>query len=463
MVIKCSRSSEDSTTIRFLSENQSDKIPDFNAETDQITVRYEGQKTIIYCGIGNSSQCSASVLRSAAARAIQTVNKLKRKSVACVCPDLPLESAIIEKAIVEGILLGSYSFSKYKTEKNTNVSSLTLIGGSCSKDQLQKWRYICEAVNYARDLVNENASVVTPQYIAREAVTLARRGGCSVNLLDENTLRKKKLNLITAVGGGSTTPPVLILLEYHGSKRKSPLTALVGKGVTFDSGGQNLKPTGSIELMRHDMAGAAAVLGIFAACVRIRPEINLVGIIPAVHNAIGSKAFFPGDIYKSYSGKTIEVWSTDAEGRLILADAVAYCREIYRPDCIIDLATLTGGIIKTLGDIVAGLFSNNDELASQLFTAGEKTGERLWRFPLYKEYGDSLKGELGDLRNISKFKKGVASSITGAAFIKEFVGETPWAHIDIAGTAYNENAPRGEIPQFGTGFGVRLIMEYLGV
>ena len=186
-------------------------------------------------------------------------------------------------------------------------------------------------------------------------------------------------------------------------------------------------------------------------------------MIPAVHNAIGSRAFFPGDIYSSYSGKSIEIWSTDAEGRLILADAIAYCRDTYHPDCIIDLATLTGGIITTLGDLVAGLFSNNEELALRLFNAGETTGERLWRLPLYKEYCDSLKGEIGDLRNLSKFKKGVASSITGAAFIKEFVGETPWAHLDIAGTAYNEGAARAEVPQFATGFGVRLLLEYLGV
>ena len=463
MQIQCSKSIKASTVIRLLAENRADKIPDFTGESDQTTIRYEAKRTVIYCGIGNVSQCSAALLRSAAARAAQAVQKLKRTTVACIVPDLPLAKPIIEKAIVEGILLGSYRFTKYKTEKTAGISSLNLIGGSSSPAELRTWRYISEAVNYARDLVNDNASVVTPARLADEAGKLSRGGVCSVKVLDARDLRKKKLDLITAVGEGSATPPALILMEYRGARRNKPTTAIIGKGVTFDSGGQNLKPTGSIETMRQDMAGAAAVLGLFTACVRIKPALNLIGVIPAVHNAIGSRAFFPGDIYSSYSGKTIEIWSTDAEGRLILADAIAYCRDAYHPDCIIDLATLTGGIITTLGDLVAGLFSNNDALALRLFNAGESTGERLWRLPLYKEYSDSLKGELGDLRNLSKFKKGVASSITGAAFIKEFVGETPWAHLDIAGTAYNEGSTRAEIPQFATGFGVRLLLEYLGI
>jgi leucyl aminopeptidase len=194
----------------------------------------------------------------------------------------------------------------------------------------------------------------------------------------------------------------------------------------------------------------------------LRPKINVVGVIPAAHNAIGGNAYFPGDIYKSYSGKTVEIWSTDAEGRLVVADAISYCQVNYKPTSIIDLATLTGGVLYALADYVAALFSNNDTLASDLFNAGEQTGERLWRLPLYKEFCDSVKGELGDLRNVSKLKKGYASSITGAAFIKEFVNDDiRWAHIDIAGTAFNEGPPRGEIPQFATGFGVRLLIDYL--
>ncbi|MDO5577590.1 MAG: M17 family metallopeptidase, partial [Fibrobacter sp.] len=263
------------------------------------------------------------------------------------------------------------------------------------------------------------------------------------------------------VGAGSSTPPRLIIMEYTGNKNDSFKTALIGKGITFDSGGQNLKPTGHIETMRSDMAGASIVLGVINALVELKAPVNVTGVIAAAHNAIGANAFFPGDIYKSYSGKTIEICSTDAEGRLVLADAISYCINNFKPDKIIDFATLTGAVVTALGEIVAGLFSNNDTLAAKLFDAGEICGERLWRLPMYKMYCDSIKSDIADLRNLSKFKKGTASSITAAAFLKEFVGDIPWAHIDIAGTAFNEGAACGEIPQFATGFGVRLFLEYV--
>jgi leucyl aminopeptidase len=252
-----------------------------------------------------------------------------------------------------------------------------------------------------------------------------------------------------------------VFLEYRGDRGSKQWQAITGKGITFDSGGQNLKPTGSIETMRLDMAGAAAVLGAMRALAALKPRMNVVGCIAAAHNAIGSRAFFPGDIYPSFAGKTVEINSTDAEGRLVLADALAYCIKIFRPSRIVDLATLTGSVVTALGDIVAGLYTNDDDLAAALFASGERTGERVWRFPLYQEYRDSLKSDLADLRNLSKFKKGYAGSITGAAFIQEFVGETPWAHCDIAGTAWNEGAARGEVPQHATGFGVRLLVDFL--
>jgi leucyl aminopeptidase len=447
----------------FITESPKTGLPDFTGETDQVSIRYDTGKCTIYYGIGPAADCTAAILRSAAAKTVQIIQKIKRTEGAFFLPDLPLAPASSAQAVIEGVLLGSYRFSVYKTEKPKQIGSIEITKGVLTPTRLRKTRHLCEAVNYARDLINDNASTITPAYLAQEAKKLAASGACTVTVLDAKALHRKKLNLISAVGGGSATPPALIIMEYRGAKKSAPLTALVGKGVTFDSGGQNLKPTGSIETMRHDMAGAAAVLATFSAAVRLKPAVNLIGVIPAVHNAIGSGAFFPGDIYTSYAGKTVEIWSTDAEGRLILADAIAYCRDQYRPNRIVDLATLTGGIITALGDQVAGLFSNNDALAAQLFDAGESTGERLWRLPIYKQYSDSLKGDLGDLRNISKFKKGYASSITGAAFIQEFTGDTPWAHLDIAGTAWNEGAARGEVPQFATGFGVRLLAEFLGL
>jgi leucyl aminopeptidase len=250
-------------------------------------------------------------------------------------------------------------------------------------------------------------------------------------------------------------------MEYRGDPKSKDLTAIVGKGITFDSGGQNLKPTGSIETMRCDMAGAATVLGVMKVLGAYRPAINVVGVCVLAHNAIGSHAYFPGDIYTAYNKKTVEISNTDAEGRLVLADAISYCIDVCKPSRVIDLATLTGGIITALGSTVSGLFSTDKELADKLFNAGERTNERLWGFPLYEEFSESMRSDLADLRNSTKKKKGWASSITGAAFIKEFTAGTPWAHIDIAGTAYNEDSSDGEVPQFATGFGVRLLTDFL--
>jgi leucyl aminopeptidase len=212
--------------------------------------------------------------------------------------------------------------------------------------------------------------------------------------------------------------------------------------------------------MRSDMAGAAAVLGLMKALTILKPRLNVIGVIPAAHNAMDGLSYFPGDVYRSYSGKTVEISNTDAEGRLVLADALSYVQKHHKPSALIDLATLTGAIVVALGDTLAGLFSNDDTLAQQLIQAGEKTGERLWRMPLGEEHSEAIKGDLADLRNTGK-KKGQAGSSVGAAFLKEFVGELPWAHLDIAGTAFNENETRGEVPRYATGFGIRLLLQYL--
>ena len=458
MKIKVSKSINFSSQIQFLFKEQATGIPDFMAEAGEIGVRYSEQNTIIYGGMGERDSVSTAIIRNVSAKAIQKAIELKRDRISVV---LPSPDALAEsgKAIIEGIILGSYKFDKYRSEKAHQVGTVELIGNISSTD-VRKLAIVCETVNYSRDLVNENASVLTPERFAKEAGELEKFKNVKVTVLGPKELEREGLGLISAVGQGSSTPPRLIIIEYNGSNRKTR-TALVGKGITFDSGGQNLKPTGSIETMREDMAGAAVVLGVMKALASLQSSVNVIGVIAAAHNAIGNKSFFPGDIYRSYSGKTVEIHSTDAEGRLILADAVSYCQAIYKPSELIDLATLTGAILTTFGEYVSGLFSNNDELAQRLFESGETTNERLWRLPLYKEYSDSLKGELGDLRNLSRFKKGYASSIIGAAFVQEFINDIPWAHLDIAGTSFNNGSSRGEIPQYGTGFGVRLLLEFL--
>ncbi len=458
MKIKVSKSIHFTSQIQFLFKEEDIRIPDFMADAGEVGVRYSGENTIIYGGMGEKDSVTNAIIRNVSAKAIQKAIELKRDKVSVIIPssDAPAEGS---KAVIEGIILGAYKFDKYKSEKAHQVDTVELVGAISSADA-QKITSICEAVNYSRDLVNENASVITPERLAKEASELEKYDNVKVTVLKSKELEREGLGLICAVGQGSTTPPRLIIIEYNGSNSKTK-TALVGKGITFDSGGQNLKPTGSIESMREDMAGAAAVLGVMKALASLKSSVNVIGVIAAAHNAIGSKSFFPGDIYRSYSGKTVEIHSTDAEGRLILADAISYCQANYRPSELIDLATLTGGILSTFGEYVSGLFSNNDELAQRLFKSGEITNERLWRLPLYKEYSDSLKGDLGDLRNLSKFKKGYASSIIGAAFLQEFVNDIPWAHLDIAGTSFNNGSSRGEIPQYGTGFGVRLLLDFL--
>lgn len=450
------------TQIIFTSKDEKPAIDDFGADIGEITLRYENGLSKIFCGIGEKNSCALQTIRETAAKAIQKAIDLKRNQVSVIAFNNSSEPLCgSNNAVIEGILLGSYKFSKYKTEKPHDIKTVEIAGEQLNKSDIKRTETICKAVSYSRDLVNSNASEVTPQYLAKEALELECCKELKVTVLDEKEMSKKQLNLINAVGSASSTPARLIIMEYIANKNDKSRTAIVGKGITFDSGGQNLKPTGHIETMRSDMAGAASVLGIMKALVELKPSINVIGVIGAAHNAIGAASFFPGDIYKSYNGKTVEICSTDAEGRLVLADAISYCIKNFKPNKIIDFATLTGGVVVALGEMVAGLFSNNNELADKLFKAGEKSGEQIWRLPLYKQYSESIKSDIADLRNLSKFKKGTASSITAAAFIQEFIEDTPWAHIDIAGTAFNEGSQRGEIPQFATGFGVRLFFEYI--
>lgn len=460
MNLQTSKFSQFNTQIIFAAKGEKPEIEDFEANEGDIALRYENGITKIFCGIGDKTACNYEAIRKAAANGIKKAAELKRNQVS-VLGFGSNETCNFNLAVAEGIVLGAYKFSKYKTEKPHEIDDAEIVGNDLNEQAIRKAETICKAVLYSRDLVNSNASEITPEYLASEALKLDKCDCIKVTVLDEKEMLEKQLNLINAVGAGSSTPPRLIILEYTGNKKDSFKTALIGKGITFDSGGQNLKPTGHIETMRSDMAGASIVLGVINALVELKAPVNVIGVIAAAHNAIGANAFFPGDIYKSYSGKTVEICSTDAEGRLVLADAISYCTSNFKPNKIVDFATLTGAVVTALGEIVAGLFSNNDTLANQLFEAGEICGERLWRLPMYKEYCESIKSDIADLRNLSKFKKGTASSITAAAFLKEFVGDTPWAHIDIAGTAFNEGAAHGEIPQYATGFGVRLFLEYV--
>jgi len=365
------------------------------------------------------------------------------------------------ESITEGILLGQYRFDKYKTESKTKLKQVSILTNSKENGLdkiIKESTIICNSTNYVRDLQTENADVATPLYLEKQARDIAKKQKLKIKVLDEKTLKKMGAGLILAVGKGSKYPPRIIILEYKGNPKSKEKLAIVGKGITFDSGGINLKPTGYIETMKTDMSGAATVLGTIQAAAKLKLKKNLIAVVSTAENAIGSAAYKPGDIFKSLSGKTVEIGNTDAEGRLVLADALTYIEKNLKPSKIIDVATLTGAVIVALGDYVAGMTSTDSKMISSLKEAGENTHERVWELPLYKDYINEVKSDIADFNNMNYGRN--AGCIMAAAFLSKFVEKTPWTHLDIAGTSWLDK-PRDYYQKGATGFGVRLLIEYL--
>ena len=361
---------------------------------------------------------------------------------------------------LHGLKLKSYEFNKYKTKKDTRLISVNVIGNknkTSSQNQL-KFKALEEGTFYARDLVSEPGNILHPdEYVKR--LNLLKKDGLKVNVYDEKKLKKLGMNALLGVGMGSIRGSYLVTIEWNGAKNSSKPLAFVGKGVTFDTGGYSLKPARFMEDMTYDMAGSAAVVGLMKSLALRKAKINAVGVVGLVENMVSGVAQRPGDIVKSYSGKTIEVLNTDAEGRLVLADALTYTEKKFNPKFIIDLATLTGAIIVSLGSEYAGLFSNDDKLSKQIINAGEKVEEKLWRMPLHKNYDKLINSKNADMQNINYV--GGAGSTTAAQFLQRFIlNKTPWAHLDIAGMAFSKYG--GALNSSGaTGFGVRLLNELI--
>jgi leucyl aminopeptidase len=313
-------------------------------------------------------------------------------------------------------------------------------------------------VNTVKDLANGPANIVTPAYLAQTAKQIAKQGGMILRVLVESSLRAEGMNCILAVSQGSAQKPALIVLEYKGLRGKQPIV-LVGKGVTFDSGGIHLKPSGFIETMKEDMTGGAIVLETMSLVAQLRLPVNLVGVVPAVENMPDGNAYRPGDIVTAANGKTVEIANTDAEGRLILADAIHYATR-YKPAAIIDFATLTGAALVALGMNVTPIMGTDPALVDQFIQAGKETYERCWELPLYEEYSEAIKGELADLKNLGG-PKGEAGVIAGAVFLKEFIAGYPWLHLDIGGSSWNFGGDMGYIQKGSTGTGLRLLVRYL--
>ncbi len=396
-------------------------------------------------------------IESLGAELYSHINLGKNKSYILNSDSLFTKQENLVGYLVHGLKLKSYEFDKYKTKKEIKYVTIDIIGKykpsrsiQARFDALEKGTYL------TRDLVSEPGNILHPDEYAKRLAFL-RKDGLKVNIYNQKKLKKLGMNALLGVGQGSIRGSYLVTIEWNGAKNKTKPLAFVGKGVCFDTGGYSLKPAKFMEDMTYDMAGSATVVGLMKNLALRKSKINAVGVVGLVENMVSGNAQRPGDIVKSYSGKTIEILNTDAEGRLVLADALTFTEKKYKPRFIIDLATLTGAIIVSLGSEYAGLFSNNDKLSNELIDAGEKVNEKLWRMPLHKNYDKLINSKNADMQNINYV--GGAGSTTAAQFLQRFIlNKTPWAHLDIAGMAFSKYG--GALNSGGaTGYGVRLLNQ----
>jgi leucyl aminopeptidase len=442
---------------------------DFKAKEGEMLFLYmerQPEKRVALLGLGSKEEVTVESLRRAFGSVTKTCLSKKLKTLNVVVPQSPpLTDLAVARGMSEGLLLPNYQFNRLKNsssleEEGSLLEKINWIGGSSDTLTVaEKTLTVCDGVYYTRDLVNGNADDVTPQYLALCAQGLAKeQPAIKTTIFDKKRLEKEQMHLILAVNRGASSDPVLIQMEYKGNPESSEHTVLIGKGVTYDTGGLNLKPTGGMETMKCDMAGGAVCFGVILAVAQLQLKVNLTVLIPSTENAIDANSFKPGDVYPSYAGINVEMTNSDAEGRLILADALAYASKKLKPTCLLDIATLTGAIEVALGSEASGIFSTQDLLSQLLIQAGDSTYERLWRMPLYEEYKERLKSDIADLKS---WNGRSASSSVAAVFLKQFVdNQIPWAHLDIAGTAFVSEAKK-YLPKYSTGFGVRLIVEFL--
>ncbi len=427
-------------------------------------------KRVLLVGLGKKKEMRLDAARQAMGSAAKRVRQLGAGSFHAVLPDLgiPRTGPIqVAQAMVEGAALGGYEFREYRTEDNNHrkgPTRLTVIAGRADllkdvQEGVRRGRASAEATWLVRDLCNHPSNVMTPSRIVQEAKAIAKERGIRLKVLERRDMERLGMGALLGVARGSHEPPKFIILEYAGAGRKGrdarPIV-LVGKTITFDTGGISLKPAENMEQMKADMTGGAEVLATIRAAARLRLPLHVISILPATENMPGGRAIKPGDILKTLSGKTVEVQNTDAEGRLILADGLAYATR-YKPRAIIDVATLTGACIVALGRHAIGMFSNDEALRRRIEEAGEAAGERVWGMPLWQEYFEQLKSDVADMRNIGGRPAGM---ITAAMFLSKFVDDYPWVHLDIASTDWGDSE-RPYIPKGPTGIGTRLLLHYL--
>ena len=421
---------------------------------------------VICVGLGKSSDFDLDKVRIVSDAAIKAAKKCRAKRVATIIHGAGiggLDPKQAVQAVVEGSLLGEYKFKGFKTEVENGdpvIEELVIVDYDPEKikavePNVELAKVLVESTNKARDLVNSPSNKNTPTHLAEYASSMAKEMKMEYQVLGREDIIKKGMDALYSVSKGSIEEPKVVVLKYKAGA--GDVYGLIGKGITFDSGGISLKPSKNLSEMKTDMAGAAAVIETMRVIAQLKLKVNIIAVIPITENMPGGNAYKPGDVIGSLSGKTIEVISTDAEGRLILADAISYAKELGAKK-IIDIATLTGGVKVALGDVAAGLIGNNDELVGKLLKSSGTTGEKLWRLPLYEEYKEYLKSDIADIKNSTE-SGGKASASVGGTFLQKFVGDLPFAHIDIGGTAYIEKE-QAYLSTGATGYGVRLLVNF---
>ncbi|MCY2961659.1 MAG: leucyl aminopeptidase family protein [Planctomycetota bacterium] len=420
---------------------------------------------VLAVGLGKAALLDTERLRRLGALVAQKAESAAAKSCALIVPRSIVEklgAEAVGTALAEGALLGSYRFEKAKSKpKPQKLETFAIVAPKDCGPGIEKGRVLAEACAFTRDLQNEPANRLTPKDLAAAAKGLVKTGRITCTVHDEKALEKLGMGLLLGVAAGSRQPPRLVHLVYKPKGKSKGRVALVGKGLTFDSGGISIKPAAKMDEMRFDMSGGAAVLGVFHALRSLDVPYEVHGLVGATENMPGDNATKPGDIHVAMNGTTVEVLNTDAEGRLVLADVLCYAGAKVKPDVVVDLATLTGAVVTALGHEVAGMFASTPELEAELRAAGDTTGERLWPLPLLDVHKDAMKGTFADLKNISGGDLGAGSS-AGAAFLVPFVPEkAAWAHLDIAGVAWGGSNRDWVGGQLGSGFGTRLLVNWL--
>jgi leucyl aminopeptidase len=449
----------DAAVIRFVPRDQRAKLQppvseqEFSGKANALL--YSRHDGVLCVGLGERAKINAHTLRSAAGAAVMHLKKIGRTRAHVLLEDWPQFAG----PVVEGLVLADYRYERFKAKKATVLESVTI---EVLKDDLaaakaagRRGETIGEAANLARDVANQPSNVLYPESLAARAVKVGRDFKLKVTVFDEKKLRSGKFGGLLAVGQGSARGPRLIVLEHRGGPKHEAPLALVGKAITFDTGGISIKPAANMEEMIFDKCGGMAVLGAMAAIAELKLKRNVVGLIASAENMPDGNAYRPGDIITTYDGKHVEIVNTDAEGRVVLADAIAYARQDLKAAAIIDLATLTGACGVALGDYAAGFWHNNEGFGRQVSAAAERAGERIWPMPMFSEYDDQIKSDVALIKNSGGRFGGAC---TAAAFLKTFAENTPWAHLDIAFTAFRDK-DRPDHSRGATGFGVRTLVE----